>query len=191
MTVDFNIFDFIDVIFIVLIPIAIMAWMTFWLRRQQRSRKMIMSVWGCFTAIVLVGLTCLLISIQAARTQWLNYFDEMAAAYAVVVSKLDHWKIVAGDENVFSDWSDPVESVPPSEMRDDPKPEPPRIETTAENTQGKLAVPDRISAVRVSPAQVSLHWSPVPGATTYRVQWGRIDSKTGELSEDEEWEAVY
>ena len=188
MNIDFNIFDFVDILYIVLLPVAMMVWMTFWLRRQQRSRRMIVSIWGGFTVIVFVGLTCLLIGIQSARTQWLSYFAEMAAAYAVIVSKLDHWKIVAGDAEVFSDWSDPIKPVAPSKTPDEPKQETPPPDATAENQQEKLAVPEHFSAVRLTPAQVSLRWSPVPGATTYRVQW---DNLAKETEEDEDWEAVY
>jgi len=188
MNVDVNIFDFVDISYIVLLPIAFMVWMTFWLRWQQRSRTMILSIWGGFICIVLVGLTCLLIGIQSARAQWLNYFAEMAAAHAVVVSKLDHWKIVAGNEDVFSDWSDPVEPVlggMKSELNRNFLQV--RDETTAATAQEKLTVPEFTSAVRISPTQICLHWSSVPGATTYRVQWGKLD----ESWEDEDWESVY
>jgi len=188
MNIDFNIFDFIDVIYIVLIPVAIMVWMTFWLRRQQRSQKMIRSIWGGFVCIVIVGLTCLLIGIQSTRIQWLNYFAEMAAAYSVVVSKLEHWKIISGNEDIFSDWSDPITPISSSEKQDVPKPDslPPDTSAT-ENPKEKLAVPEFISAVRTSLNHVSLRWLPVPGATTYRIQWGKLD----ESWEEDDWEAVY
>ena len=188
MNIDFNIFDFVDIVFIVLLPVVLMIGMTFWLKRQQRSTTMILSIWGGFTIIVCVGLTCLLIGIQSARTQWLNYFAEMAAAYAVVVSKLDHWKIVAGDEEIFSDWSEPIKPISgdiKSELSRNVNPRHP--ETTAENPQEKLTVPEFTTAVR-GDNQVFLAWSPVAGATTYRVQW---DNLAKETEEDEDWEAVY
>jgi len=189
MNVDFNIFDFIDIIYIVLIPIAIMVWMSFWLQRQKRSRKMILFVWSGFVCIVIAGLTCLLIGIQSARIQWLNYFAEMAAAYSVVVSKLDHWKISAGDENIFSDWSDPITPLSSSEMRDDTEQTASLTTTASENSQEKLSVPEFIFAVRTSPDQVSLRWMPVPGATTYRIQWGKLDESWED--DEDDWEAVY
>ena len=192
MNIDFNIFDFIDILFIVMIPIAMMVWMTFWLQRQERSRKMILFLWGFFVGIVFVGLTCLLVGIQAARVQWLDYFGEMAAAYSIVVSRLDHWKIIAGDENTFSEWSDPTSPILPAETQDEPNewdtsPSlPPEIFTAGtENTQEKLSTPEHFSAVRLSPTHVSLYWSPVPGATTYRVQRGKPSC------EDGVWECVY
>ncbi|MCL2305662.1 MAG: ATP-binding protein [Planctomycetaceae bacterium] len=189
MNIDFNIFDFVDILYIVLLPVAIMVWMTFWLRRQERSQTVILSIWGGFAFIVFVGLTCLLIGIQSARTQWLDYFAEMAAAYSVVVSKLDHWKIVAGDEDVFSEWSDPMEPVPGSEDQHDPTILATHADETSEApeeyTGGPLAVPEDFSVVRISPTQVFLRWSPVAGATTYRVQWGESTWK------DEDWEGVH
>jgi len=190
MNFDFNIFDFADIFFVVLLPIVLMIWMTFWLQRQERPKKMILLVWSGFVGMVLIGLTCLLIGIQVARVQWLNYFAEMASACSVVVSKLDHWKIVAGNENVFSEWSEPVTPVSDGLKSDlnrnyltDKQ-----DETTAANTQDRLAVPQFDSAVRTAPNQVSLHWLPVPGATTYRVQW---DNLTKESEEDEDWEVIY
>jgi len=202
MNIDFNIFDFVDILYIVLLPVAMMVWMTFWLRRQQRSEAMILSLWGGFAFIILVGLTCLLISIQSARTLWRELFAEMAVAYSVVVSKLDHWKIVAGDEEVFSDWSDPIQpgNADILTTRDTNQHDVTALATQADETsmlqestlqetatppEGRLAVPDHFSAIRISPIQVSLRWSPVPGATTYRVQWGKSTWA------DEDWEAVY
>ena len=185
--VDVNFFDFVDILCIVLIPVIIMVCMTFWLQRQQRSRKLILSVWGFFVSIVIVGLTSQLISILSVRTQWLHYFAEMAASYSIVVSKLDHWKIVAGDENIFSDWSNPIRSFPIAGNLNEPKTETSTLEISRENRQEKLHIPENFSAVRISPSQVSLRWSPVPGATTYRVQWGKLDTHW----EDANWAAVY
>jgi len=185
MNIDFNIFDFVEIFFIVLIPVAIMVGVTFWLQRQQRSRRMILLLWGGFAGIIFVGLTFLLIGIQSARLQWLDHFAEMAAAHAVVVSKLGHWKIVAGDETVFSDWSDPIKPVPPSEMQNETQWDMASFETATENPQEKLAIPEHFFAVRTSPTQVALRWSPVAGATTYRVQWGNLDESW------DNWEAVY
>ena len=59
---------------------------------------MIQMLWGVFSVIVVVGLTCLLIGIQSVRTYWLNYFTEIAASCSVIVSELDHWKVQSGDE---------------------------------------------------------------------------------------------
>ncbi|MCL2743065.1 MAG: ATP-binding protein [Planctomycetaceae bacterium] len=191
MNIDFNVFDYIDILYIVLFPIIIMVWMTFWLRQKRRSRTMILSLWGGFTVIVFVGLVSLLIGIQSVRTQWISYFEEMASAYAVVISKLGHWKIVAGNEDVFSDWSSPVSPDMSSDTQNEPKPQKSSSGTAVKDTSERLAVPEQITAIRLSPARVSLHWYHVTGATAYRVQWGRLDTDTGELLEGEEWETIY
>ena len=193
MSIDFNILDFIDIIFIVLIPVAVMVLVTYWLRQQNRSARMIQMLWGVFSLIVVVGLTCLLIGIQSVRSYWMNYFGEIAAACSIIVSELDHWKVQTGDENVFSDWSAPITPVDaklsaPGDSEHSEK-------DTATYTPGsKLSVPKMFVATRSNGNQVELAWQAVSGATTYRVQWGKIDAVTGESVdqwEDEDWENVY
>ena len=193
MSIDFNILDFIDIIFIVLIPVIVMILVTYWLRQQNRSTRMIQMLWGVFSVIVVVGLTCLLIGIQSVRTYWLNYFSEIAATCSIIVSELDHWKVQAGDENVFSDWSVPI--TPAGTKQSVPNDSEHSEETVASYTpESRLSVPEMFIANRLDGDQVELTWKTVPGATTYRVQWGKIDSEAGKSTdqwEDEDWENVY
>ncbi len=183
MNIAFNLYDFLDLFFIITVPVVIMFLLHRWLANRGRGRDFLLRAWGVFSIIILVGLVCLFLVIQSQRAYWTQFFAEMAGAYSVVVSGLDHWKLQVGNEKVFSDWSEPI-SVRQSANTSTSPPD-----TGHEYIAGtKLSLPTGLTAKRSDPSHVELRWNDVPGATTYRLQWyaGKTDN-----SEGSEWEEVY
>ena len=186
-----------------------------WLFYQKRSARFIGLVWGGFLILLALGSLGLSVSIHSQRLQWRDSCARIAAAYADVIGKLNHWKIQPGNPEFFSEWSSPFileldqqgtafsQSYTPNKAEE---PVHEKLATPKNLTAGWQDVPPHTDrpmhiqrrnqwavaeltqdskAFDRCTKTVFVQWNPVPNAATYRLQWGYFDG------EETEWITAY
>ncbi|MDR0521555.1 MAG: response regulator [Planctomycetaceae bacterium] len=119
--IDFKVFDFFDIVLLVLIPVIAMGVATVLMCRSCRSRWFFVVAWAALILVIAAGVSYLGHQVRFQRQGLLDYFAETAKAYAILFTKLGHYQIQAGNELFFSDWSETAaaaaDSVPSAPLR--------------------------------------------------------------------------
>jgi signal transduction histidine kinase/CheY-like chemotaxis protein len=103
---DFTIYY--DLIVVVVLLFTCMVGLTFWVARQRMTPRFILSGWGIFIGIVILGVACIISTVNIQKLVWFGYFAKTANSYAHVIMQFENWKIQLGHEELFSDWTAPV-----------------------------------------------------------------------------------
>ena len=109
-------FVYLDLIAVVIFLCLCMLACSLRLAYQKRSARFIGTVWAGFLVLVLLGSLGLIFSIHAQRHSRRDFCSRLVASYADTMSELNHEKIVPGNPEVFSDWSEPF--LVPTELQD-------------------------------------------------------------------------
>ncbi len=174
MNSDLNFGDFSIFALIVPVSLALMCYLTLWLRRRKRNGVFIGSAWACFGLIVFAGGALLWSTLQNERQYWMQYFTEIARSCAVTMQELNHGAI----EFEVSPWS---------------------LETAAEKTNDalngriftarlhNLSVPKGFRANRNADdeTRVDLVWEPLNEASEYQIQ------RTTTPNDQESWGHIF
>lgn len=217
---DFNYLDYIDLGLIVLVPLLVMGFITYRFIRKGRTLKSFVLTWVVFAAVISTGMAGLFSVVSFQRRQLVDYFGECSRAAAALAYELDHWKIQYGNPDTFSDYSEPVMPQDVNELPKQLPAALPESSAnmSSQSAEEKLPVPTGLIVYRSEniqdseapkrnmwgdiaqakgrayfdtyPKRVCCQWNAVPGATTYRVQWGIVDAATGQVEEDN-WVIVY
>ena len=189
MLIDVSIFDFIDLIFVALLPLLGMFFLSEWLSWQRRGWRFFLAVWSVFLFVIAVGGFALMISVQFERDYWSRQFSELARSYAAALNQMEHWKVQAGNPDLFSEWASLssliVETGTPPAL-------PETIVSESKKETGippekRLSVPGRFRLYRRDEASFLAVWQPVAGATTYRLE----QTLAVEDEIDERWTGLY
>jgi hypothetical protein len=214
---DFNYYDYIDLTVVILLPFLMMLYTTYWLHKERKTWKSILVTWTVFIMVIGTGFTGLFTTVSFQRRQLMEYFAECSRTLSVLAYELDHWKIQYGIPDDYSDYSEAVLPQEVEKLPEIPKEQ--LAAPPSKSPETKLAVPADLTVYRSDNVQTSNHekptlniwgeiaqvkgknffdsypkqvycqWSAVPGATTYRIQWG-VAGVDGQIKEDD-WQVVY
>ena len=90
------------------------------------------------------------------RVAWTTLYSELARSYARTAKSLGHWRIQSGNAATFSSWSEALAVD--------------RNQKSEVLSEGDFA---SFSVQPLSRTKFRVSWSPVPGSSTYRLQWNR------------------
>ncbi|MDR1483938.1 MAG: response regulator [Planctomycetaceae bacterium] len=108
---DFHYFGFFDLFFIVLLPVLVMACMSFYLKRVRQTLYFVLVSWSVLAFLICSGLLGIFTLIKFQRDQMNNYFSEVVRSYSLLVTELGHAEIERGNAENFSEWSSPLSPV--------------------------------------------------------------------------------
>ncbi|MDR2172580.1 MAG: response regulator [Planctomycetaceae bacterium] len=105
---DFTYFGFLDLFFIVLLPVLVMICMSFYLKRIRQTFNFVILSWSVLIFLICSGLLAVFTIVQFDRNQMVDYFTDIVRSYSLIVSEFNHAAIDRGNIDEYSDWSDPL-----------------------------------------------------------------------------------
>ncbi|MDR1962412.1 MAG: hypothetical protein LBQ50_01375, partial [Planctomycetaceae bacterium] len=169
---DFSVFF--DLAIIVLGLFVCMIGFSFWLKSQKRRLTFCLITWSLFVGMVFLGVVCLVSTIQTQRLFWLGYFAQTAKSYAGLLMQFESWKIQIGDEELFSEWSDPVSPEPVHKLTE---PNDPQFRVDENASLTTLKPKERFAVPTGLTAQIGAKTLLLPDQTLpmlRRNQWGVV-----------------
>jgi signal transduction histidine kinase len=200
---DFSVYY--DLFLVVVMLFFCMIACSLWLAKQERSNRFIGFVWAGFLILIVLGSFGISRSIHLQRLMWRDSCARLVASYADIVKRLDHWQIQPGDPEVFSDWSEPFllkrhspPALPEKWIADSSLEQSGKLSIPEGLTGGWQKLESNSSTSRRFQrrnqwavaalnqdsqeynrcvTQIVVHWEPVLGAKTYRLQWGEFQGE--------------